>query len=261
MSKTSGIYAIVNRVNRKRYVGSTVSFRRRKYDHWRELRKGIHSNKHLQASWNKHGEDCFEFVIVERVSADFLLDAEQKHLDANLDGYNIAKHAQASLRGVTFTDAHKAKIAAALKGKRKAKLSAEHKAKLSSALTGRIFSAEHKAKISVAAKNRKAWKHSVEAKAKISAASKGRKLSVEHKAKIGAAQKGVCPSPVCLAAAAMVHKGRKLSIEHKAKISSALSKRKLSAEHKTKMSVARKGKTWTVARRLAYEQTVKTRVA
>ena len=33
--------------------------------HKRELRKGTHSNRHLQCAWNKYGENAFSFVVLE----------------------------------------------------------------------------------------------------------------------------------------------------------------------------------------------------
>lgn len=60
-----GIYKIINVFNNKFYVGSAVNFKRRKRVHWWRLRRGDHSNKHLQAAWNKYGEKAFTFVIVE----------------------------------------------------------------------------------------------------------------------------------------------------------------------------------------------------
>jgi hypothetical protein len=44
LSKVSGIYALINRVNGKQYIGSAVYFYRRKEEHL----KGNHSNLPLQ---------------------------------------------------------------------------------------------------------------------------------------------------------------------------------------------------------------------
>ena len=81
-------------------------------------------------------------------------------------------------------------VSAAQKGR---KQSAEHRAKVSAALKGRVspmkgkkFSPEHRAKLSAAAKGKK---QSAEHRAKLSAALKGRKLSPEHRAKVSAAAK------------------------------------------------------------------------
>jgi len=65
--KQSGIYKIINKVNNKFYVGSSRNLRRRKRDHFSELKKNIHFNKHLQGAWNKYGGENFEFKIIENV--------------------------------------------------------------------------------------------------------------------------------------------------------------------------------------------------
>lgn len=66
------IYKIVNKVNGKFYIGSTIRKKHiRKYEHLSQLRKRIHTNSHLQSAFNKYGEPNFEFLIVE----DFLFPA------------------------------------------------------------------------------------------------------------------------------------------------------------------------------------------
>lgn len=61
-----GIYTITNMVSGKVYVGSSICLDWRLYLHRRALRKGSHFNRHLQNSWNKNGEDNFDFKIVDR---------------------------------------------------------------------------------------------------------------------------------------------------------------------------------------------------
>lgn len=59
-----GIYLIKCLKNGKVYVGKTeYSFQERYWVHLCSLRKGIHFNKYLQRSWNKYGEEQFEFVV------------------------------------------------------------------------------------------------------------------------------------------------------------------------------------------------------
>jgi len=100
-----GIYKIINVVNNKFYVGSAVNFKTRKARHWNELRKGKHNNGHLQAAWNKYGEQAFTFVIVQELNAeDDLLAAENvwlKDCVGRLECYNIGTNATAPLLGVT----------------------------------------------------------------------------------------------------------------------------------------------------------------
>lgn len=99
------IYQIRNVVNGKIYIGSAVDSKIRFEKHRRQLRKNKHHCAHLQASWNKHGEDCFKFEIVEQVTGD-LLEAEQRWIDQHYGNgkcYNTAKFAGAPMRGRTHS--------------------------------------------------------------------------------------------------------------------------------------------------------------
>ena len=67
--KIKGIYGIKNKINSKVYVGKTqVSFGDRWDNHKAKLRNNKHDNSHLQHSWNKYGEDNFEFYIIEIIN-------------------------------------------------------------------------------------------------------------------------------------------------------------------------------------------------
>ena len=57
------IYAIVALVLLQAYVGSTIDSERRwKRVHLPRLRKNKHENKVLQAAFNEHGEEYFDFI-------------------------------------------------------------------------------------------------------------------------------------------------------------------------------------------------------
>jgi group I intron endonuclease len=64
---TQVIYKIVNLVNDKFYVGSTVHKKVRFRQHRKLLRGNRHHCKHLQAAWNKYGEEKFDFRVIEEV--------------------------------------------------------------------------------------------------------------------------------------------------------------------------------------------------
>ena len=61
------IYKIINLVNDKFYVGSTINRKVRFRQHRKLLRGNRHHCKHLQASWNKYGEEKFVFKVIEEV--------------------------------------------------------------------------------------------------------------------------------------------------------------------------------------------------
>ena len=102
-----GIYKIINIINSKFYVGSAVDLKRRKTRHFSELRGNKHNNRHLQAAWNKYGEQAFVFVVLEEVSADAdLLTAENVWLHAHVgqeNCYNIGVDATAPMQGMSGT--------------------------------------------------------------------------------------------------------------------------------------------------------------
>lgn len=123
----SGVYKIVNKITNELYVGSTINLKRREYEHFHQLRKNSHSNNHLQHSFNKHGEDNFEFTILEICEKNKCLEIEQKHISELKPYYNINPTAGNSL-GV--------------------KHSIETKDKISKTKMGHITSEETKEKIS-----------------------------------------------------------------------------------------------------------------
>lgn len=196
------IYKIVNLVNDKFYVGSTVNKKVRFRQHRKLLRGNRHHCKHLQAAWNKYGESKFDFVVVEEVpEGASLWAAEKKWLDAHhgqLHCYNSGSTPDAPWRGVTGP-AHPN--------------------------FGRPLRAEQKQDISSTLKSyyaedynnhpRVGTTHTAETRAKISASKRanpvrpweGKERSQETKDKISAAQRGVAKGP-----------GRKVSAAGLAKI-------------------------------------------
>lgn len=83
----SGIYKIINKVNGKYYVGSSLNMNRGYKSRWnrhkKTLRNNTHINEYLQNAWNKYGESNFDFIMVEYVEPikSKLLEVEQKYLD------------------------------------------------------------------------------------------------------------------------------------------------------------------------------------
>lgn len=102
----SGIYAIVNRNNRKAYIGSAVDIGARWRGHRWELRNGKHHSRYLQRAYNKEG-DVFDWEILEFVAdRNALIQREQLWLDffktyRRDQGYNLEQKADSS-RGVKW---------------------------------------------------------------------------------------------------------------------------------------------------------------
>lgn len=110
----SGVYAIVNLINRKKYIGSTNNLRKRWGNHKSTLRRNISSNKFLQKEWFKFGESSFKFVVLEYTEE--LKDKEQFYLDNNKNLYNICTKAFSNL-GTTYDDEFKKRVSEVHKGK------------------------------------------------------------------------------------------------------------------------------------------------
>lgn len=76
------IYKIINKIDGKYYVGSSIEIKRRWRNHRNCLRSNKHHNNYLQNAWNKYGPETFDFVIVEAdITEKDLLLTEQKYLD------------------------------------------------------------------------------------------------------------------------------------------------------------------------------------
>lgn len=198
-----GIYSITNIINNKRYIGQSKNIYKRWSKHKSELRNNKHANQHLQTAWNKYGESCFIFEVLEECSVDDLDTLERQY---------IAKY-KANDRnfGYCFEDG----------GSLNKHCSEETKAKISKKLMHHLVSAEviQKLKLSHIGKHL-----SEEAKKKVSEFNKGKKLTEEQKAKLSAS-----------------HKGKKLSEEHKAKLSASHMGHKWSEETRRKVIGTRSG--------------------
>lgn len=86
---TIGIYYIKNLENDKSYIGSSKNIEKRFKQHLNSLRNGKHINVHLQRSYDLHGEDKFEFGILEETSELFIREEFYiKQIDVS-DLYNL----------------------------------------------------------------------------------------------------------------------------------------------------------------------------
>jgi group I intron endonuclease len=185
------IYKIRNVVDQHYYVGSTVDSRKRFWAHRKALRAGNHDCIHLQRAWNKYGEDCFKFEVVEQLeSKDALYPAEQIWLDEHFGQsycYNVAAHADSPMRDAS--PEMRAHLAAKTKAwqeqnghpRQGAEWTAEQRDEIRQSRIGKHAGPDH-------------YRY-------------GQTVSPEVRAKISAAQKGVPKAP-----------GRKVSPQGMAKI-------------------------------------------
>lgn len=190
----SGIYEVLNAVNGKRYVGSSINLAQRWRRHRKSLRKGDHHSLKLQRAWNKYGEAAFLFQVIEYVEdKEKLIEREQNYIDGLCPQYNIMALAGSNL-GHKFSIESRNRLSTARKGRKMPPFTEEHKLNISKAKKGTKASDETKRKMSELRRGKKRWPCSEETKKRIGAAQLGVKrtpLTAEHKAKVSAAKLGV----------------------------------------------------------------------
>jgi len=167
----SGVYAIINKVNNKLYVGSASCFYNRLHAHYSELINNKHANSYLQNSWNEYGEESFYFEIIEFVdiieNKDLLIEREQYWLDYYQSyirdkGYNLQPCSKNAL-GYKHSEETKKKLSKLRSGKGNHNYGKvtppEVREKISESLKGKMlgvkFTEDHKRKISKANRGKK----------------------------------------------------------------------------------------------------------
>ena len=230
-----GVYYIQNLVTNRFYIGSSADVYSRIKSHLNMLQRGVHSNIHLQRSYNKHGQDKFAWGVCEEVfDIDQLLVVEQTWIDVMGD-YNICTEA-GSTRGYKATEETRAKLSAVKSGINNPMYGTKRPEvgeifrKLH---TGKVLSEEHKRKCSEALKGKRGpWdnpesvakiieavrlastgrKHSDETRAKVSAAGMGRVVSEETREKIRVKSTGRVHSDDTKAKLSEMKRGKTLNI-------------------------------------------------
>ena len=89
LKNKSGIYIITNIVNGNRYIGSSNDLYERLYNHLRDLKNNNHHNIYLQNSWNKYGDENFEYGILEYCKEDKRLESEKFYVDVINPEFNL----------------------------------------------------------------------------------------------------------------------------------------------------------------------------
>lgn len=224
LAMDTGVYAFRNVVDGKVYIGSaSVSLKKRRRGHERDLAKGKHANQFFQNAWNKYGSDSFEFLVLERCPPALCLAREEywirRYESANRQrGYNLCwtgtnqsglKRSEESRRKMSETRKGKPLTGAALEATRKARaaavgkpLSAEARQSISEGVKRRYEDPEERKKTSEAVKlsgsalvlrrpdviaARVAALGSSEVRARMSAAHRGKPLSDTHRANLAKA--------------------------------------------------------------------------
>ena len=224
-----GVYYIQNLVTNRFYIGSSADVYSRIKSHLNMLQRGVHSNIHLQRSYNKHGQDKFAWGVCEEVfDIDQLLVVEQTWIDVMGD-YNICTEA-GSTRGYKATEETRAKLKILNSGSNNPMYGTKRPEigeifrKLH---TGKVLSEEHKRKCSEALKGKRGPWDNPESVAKIieavRLASTGRKHSDETRAKVSAAGMGRVVSEETREKIRVKSTGRVHSDDTRAKMSASMS--------------------------------------
>ncbi|WP_043062376.1 NUMOD3 domain-containing DNA-binding protein [Brucella anthropi] len=212
---SSGIYEIVNLVTGDRYVGSSINLKRRRHQHFRDLRNAKHTNSYLQRAFDKYGELNFSFRVLEMCMTDELLACEQVHVDQKAE-YNLCKECVGSQLGMKHSastrlklslshmgksngphsETTKIKIGNSNRGKQREPISDATRQKLRKANSNRTMSKDAKAKIS-----KSLMGHDVPSsvRQKISASLTGRTLPRDFVEKVAASNRGKKRSPEAIA--------------------------------------------------------------
>jgi group I intron endonuclease len=175
------VYAITNKVNGHRYIGSTANYKSRWHTHRSALRRGVHHSFILQKAWDKYGEPSFLFEVLLVCPKNLQILYETRLM--SLETYNVLRTPkEIQIRGGwEHTAATKAKIAKANKGKKR---TPEHRANIAAAVVGRKYNASFCEK---ARQRQLGVSPSMATREKIKQANLGRTVSPETRAKLSAA--------------------------------------------------------------------------
>jgi group I intron endonuclease len=225
----TGAYCIRNLSNGKVYVGGAYkSFDHRCGLHLRDLRRGKHHNRHLQAAWNKYGESSFVFEILERCSPELVEMVEQWWIDSlkatSENGYNLSPTAGSTL-GVKHSDQARQNMSVAHIGKSP---SAEQRERMIASLRARGATPEFRAKMTVVNRETSLRPEVIENRRRMGEKRVGIPLTDEHKEKIRAAQVGKVIPEETRKKISDAQIGKVLTEEHRRNIGKALLGKKMS---------------------------------
>lgn len=96
---SSGIYKIINIINKKFYIGSSKNIEERCKEHFNHLKNNLHHSVKFQNDYNIYGRDAFIREVIEEIPYEDGVNREKMYkreqywidkLDAKNKGYNIA---------------------------------------------------------------------------------------------------------------------------------------------------------------------------
>lgn len=162
----SAVYIILNKINKKYYIGGTINLYDRLKAHIRDLINNKHNNTYLQNSFNKYGIENFEFDILEEYPPNLvfymedywtnILNARDRKYGFNNRAMRDGRSGKHSLESIekmkknktytTHSEETREKIRKAITGR---KLSEEHKKNISKSNIGKTVTKEGLKKLSI----------------------------------------------------------------------------------------------------------------
>jgi len=217
-----GIYKIINKINGKYYVGSSKHISTRWNCHKNLLNNSLHYNDFLQRSWNKYGNENFEFIVIKNCNESDLLLEEQMYLNeckinpklSYNQIYSAGGGGDFSIETIkkmkksrnNFKGENNPRFGIPLPNETREKISMANKRNYSIKENCPMYNKRHtdetkqkmsKIRIEKELKGKKnhmfGKHHTIATKLKISDALKGRKLTDNHKKKISETSKGRTP--------------------------------------------------------------------
>lgn len=77
---TCGVYAIINKLTGRSYIGQSRDIGHRWKEHIKELESGSHHNRAFQSDWDKYGKENFAIQILMNCIPENLLPVEQVYI-------------------------------------------------------------------------------------------------------------------------------------------------------------------------------------
>jgi hypothetical protein len=104
--KLSGVYCLINSLNNKTYVGSSVDLGRRFNDYFNKSNL-IRDKRMIHSALLKYGHENFQVCILEYCSQGELIKREQYYMDLIEPDYNILKFAYSTLGRIVGKETRK----------------------------------------------------------------------------------------------------------------------------------------------------------